>query len=271
MPPTFHSWVPSAHWTRDQLYPVPSPSTPPHYLQAHITSGSPLTKATSPLQAVLPSSSKVWLGRRAEDTYASPYGHILTLFEMLPSYGIKVTLSHPPHPHPITGLPPFAPKIDIVQVDKGNAIFINWTVNSTLLRPVSSYELQVTGPSARNQTTPLTNTSYTLKVGVAQGQTYVFQVRALNVYGTGNYSDPRALMVPGHQMPWWVYLIIALLLLLALLLCCVLCCCLLCCCCKEKKTYDPRKYGRSPGLLTGSQAYWHVPGLLAGSQACGPH
>ena len=159
----------------------------------------------------------------------------------------------PPTIH-MAGLPPLAPHIDQLHVlDKGSraAIYVHWTANATLLRPVSSYDLQVTSTSAPNQTLTLTNTSYTLAMGVVQGHTYAFQVRAVNAYGSGNYSDPRTLMVPnnGSPIPWWVWLIVALLLLLALLLCCVFCCCLAICCCKKSKqqAYNVKERGKSQG------------------------
>ena len=150
--------------------------------------------------------------------------------------------------HHTTGLPPLVPEIDQLYVlEKDIAISIHWTANTTFLRPISSYTLQVSSTTAFNQTLTLTNTSYILRMGVARGHTYVFQVRAMNAYGSGNYSDSRSLTVPnsGLLVPWWAWLIVALLLLLALLLCCVFCCCLFCCFKKAKQqTYIVKEYSK---------------------------
>ena len=151
----------------------------------------------------------------------------------------------------LEGLPPLVPEIDQLYVlEKDIAISIHWTANTTFLRPISSYTLQVSSTTAFNQTLTLTNTSYILRMGVARGHTYVFQVRAMNAYGSGNYSDSRSLTVPnsGLVVPWWAWLIVALLLLLALLLCCVFCCCLFCCFKKAKQqTYIVKEYKADTG------------------------
>ena len=207
------------------------------------------------------------------------------LLSFTPSLPLSLTLSTFPllsllfslFPSPLHSLPPslspsfllahlpLKPTILNSTLTRNNKLNITWTDNSTVTRPVDHYILEITTSSIQGRSRQVSDEEtvavrtnrpfHVTDEDYDQQRQYEFRVRAVNIAGESDFSDPHVHldMVPppaplaGSVAPWGIALIV-----LLVLICCCACCwwiiCLLLLCCfyrrKRRKVYKAEERGK---------------------------